>query len=68
VSLFDSRRHTWPVPFLDWLTWVRVDPVGVDGLGGGLPVALRREAAEPVDPDGGYAGHGRARGGAGACR
>lgn len=57
---------------LDWLTWVRVNTIGVDGLRGGLPVALRREGTESVDPDrGGYAGHGcgrNARGCAGACK
>lgn len=53
------------------LTWVGMDTVGVDGLRGGLPIALRREGTESVDPDrGGYAGHGcggDARGCAGAC-
>lgn len=56
----------------DWLTWVRMNTIGVDGLRGGLPVALRWEGAESVDPDwGGYAGHGCGRdawGCAGACK
>ena len=49
-----------------------MDTIGVDGLRGGLPVALRREGTESVDPDwGGYAGHGCCRdawGCAGACK
>jgi len=56
---------------LDWLTWVRMDPIGVDGFRGGLAVALGRQRAEPVHSDGGgYAGHSRgtdARGSTGAC-
>ena len=54
------------------LTWVRMNPVGVDGFRGGLTVALRRQGTEPIDPDGGgYAGHRcgtDARGRAGACK
>lgn len=55
-----------------WLTWVRVNTVGVNGLRGGLPIALRREGTESIHTDrGGYAGHGcsrNARGCAGACK
>lgn len=41
-------------------TWVGVDAVGVDGLGGGLPVGLGRQRAEAIHPDGrGDAGHRR---------
>lgn len=54
------------------VTWVGVDAVGVDGLGGGLPIGLRRQWAEAVHPNrGGDAGHGcRADTGGGArtCR
>lgn len=53
------------------VTWVGVDAVGVDGLGGGLPVALRGQRAEAVHPDGRRdAGHRRradAGGGARTC-
>lgn len=56
---------------LDWLTWVWVNTIGVDGLRGGLTIALRREGTESIDPDlGGYARHGCSRdawGCAGAC-
>lgn len=71
VTLAVSRMSCFFLGGPDWLTWVRVDTIGVDGLSVGLPVALRRESAESVDPDrGGYAWHscGRdARGCAGAC-
>lgn len=56
----------------DWLTWVRMNTVGVNGLRGGLPIALRREGTESVHTyRGGYARHGcsrDARGCAGACK
>lgn len=56
----------------EWLTWVRMNTIGVDGLRSGLPVALRWEGTESIDPDrGGYAGHGGGRDArrcAGACK
>lgn len=33
-------------------TWVWMDPVGVDGLGGGLSVGLVWKSAKAVDRDG----------------
>lgn len=57
---------------LDILTWVRVNTIGVNGLGCGLPIALRWEGTESIDPNrSGYAGHGCGRdawGCAGACK
>lgn len=49
-----------------------MNAVGINGLRGGLPVTLRWEGAESIDPNrGSYAGHGcsgNARRCAGACK
>lgn len=54
------------------LTWVRMNAIGVDGLRCRLPIGLRWEGTESIDPNrSGYAGHGSGRdawGCAGACR
>jgi len=44
-------RHAAVSSGVSGVTWVRVDAVGVDVLGGGLSVGLGRQGAEAVHPD-----------------